>query len=52
MGYIKDDAIKISKPITTFEMSEAQVEARKIVKGMTPVVYIDELFDHDYYRYY
>ena len=52
LGYIKDDAIKISKPITTFEMSEAQVEARKIVKGMTPVVYIDELFDHDYYRYY
>ncbi|WP_345845579.1 hypothetical protein [Shewanella algae] len=49
---LNDDVGKINKPFSEAELSDAKEEAKKIIEKITPVVYIDELFDHRYYNYY
>ena len=52
LRFLKDDVSKINKPFTEAELINAKDKAKKIIEEITPVVYIDELFDHDYYHYY
>ncbi|MDL2195350.1 hypothetical protein [Shewanella algae] len=52
LRFLKDDVSKINKPFTESELINAKDKAKKIIEEITPVVYIDELFDHDYYHYY
>lgn len=49
---LNDDVSKINKPFSEAELSDAKEKAKKIIEKITPVVYIDELFDHRYYNYY
>lgn len=49
---LNDDVGKINKPFSEAELSDAKHKAEQIISEITPVVYIDELFDHDYYHYY
>lgn len=49
---LNDDVGKIKKPFTEAELSDAKHKAEQIISEITPVVYIDELFDHRYYNYY
>ncbi|BCV48128.1 hypothetical protein [Shewanella algae] len=46
------DVGKIKKPFTEAELSDAKHKAEQIISEITPVIYIDELFDHRYYNYY
>ncbi|BCV48130.1 hypothetical protein TUM17382_08230 [Shewanella algae] len=52
LRFLKDDVSKIEKPFVKAELVNAKEEAKKIIEKITPVVYIDELFDHRYYNYY
>ncbi|MGX2962935.1 MULTISPECIES: hypothetical protein [Shewanella] len=52
LRFLKDDVSKIEKPFVKAELVSAKEEAKKIIEKITPVVYIDELFDHRYYNYY
>ncbi|MCE9777348.1 hypothetical protein LZ645_20660 [Shewanella algae] len=52
LRFLKDDVSKIDKPFSEAELSDAKDKAKKIIEEITPVVYIDELFDHRYYNYY
>ncbi|GAB1078033.1 MAG: hypothetical protein SAqTSB_41730 [Shewanella algae] len=52
LRFLKDDVSKIEKPFVKAELFNAKEEAKKIIEKITPVVYIDELFDHRYYNYY
>ncbi len=52
LRFLKDDVSKINKPFTEAELSDAKHKAEQIISEITPVVYIDELFDHDYYHNY
>ncbi|WP_221049761.1 hypothetical protein [Shewanella carassii] len=52
LDLLNHDVSKIDRPFVEAELSDATEEAKKIIEKITPVVYIDELFDHRYYNYY
>ena len=52
LDLLNHDVSKIDRPFVEVELVDAKDKAKKIIEEITPVVYIDELFDHDYYHYY
>ena len=52
LRFLKEDACKIDKPFTEFELIDAKKKSEGIIEMMKPVVYIDELFDQRHYDYY
>ncbi|WP_186298930.1 hypothetical protein, partial [Shewanella algae] len=52
LDLLNHDVSKIDRPFVEVELVDAKDKAKKIIEEITPVVYIDELFDHDYYNYY
>ena len=49
LDLLNHDVSKIDRPFVEVELVDAKDKAKKIIEEITPVVYIDELFDHDYY---
>ena len=51
LEFLNYDANRIGEPFAETEIIDAKIKAKRVIEGMTPVVYIDELFDHDHYGY-